>query len=80
MCIRDRGGALVAIDVSDGGVLAMASYPTYDRTTIYSDNEAYNAALNDPLKPFYNRALLGQYAPGSTFKMVTAVGLSLIHI
>ena len=69
-----QGGALVAIDVSDGGVLAMASYPTYDRTTIYSDNEAYNAALNDPLKPFYNRALLGQYAPGSTFKMVTAVG------
>ena len=69
-----QGGALVAIDVSDGGVLALARYPTYDRTTIYSDNEAYNAALNDPLKPFYNRALLGQYAPGSTFKMVTAVG------
>ena len=46
-----QGGALVAIDVSDGGVLAMASYPTYDRATIYSDNEADKAALNDPLNP-----------------------------
>ena len=69
-----KGAAAVAIDTNTGEVLACASYPTYDRTTIYSDNEAYNAALNDPLKPFYNRALLGQYAPGSTFKMVTAVG------
>ena len=66
-----QGGAAVVIDVRDGGVLAMASYPTFDLTT-YTQN--YNALLTDPLNPLLNRATRQVYPPGSTFKMVTAIG------
>ena len=66
-----QGGAAVVIDVSDGGVLAMASYPTFDLTT-YTQN--YNDLLTDPLQPLLNRAARQVYPPGSTFKMVTAIG------
>lgn len=68
-----EGGAAVVVDVHSGGVLAMASYPTYDLTTIYKDNELYQETIKDPLNPFYNRATLGQYAPGSTFKPMVAI-------
>ncbi len=64
------GAAAVMVDMS-GGVLALASYPTYDLST-YSED--YNDLLNDPAKPLLNRATQGVYAPGSIFKMVTAVG------
>ena len=64
-----EGGAVVVTDMT-GGVLAMASYPTYDLTTIYSNTALYNEALNNPLKPFNNRAIYGLYSPGSTFKMI----------
>lgn len=66
-----QGGAAVVIDVRDGGVLAMASYPTFDLTT-YTQN--YNTLLSDPLNPLLNRATRQVYPPGSTFKMVTAIG------
>ena len=66
-----QGAAAVVIDVSDGGVLAMASYPTFDLTT-YTQN--YNTLLADPLEPLKNRAIREVYPPGSTFKMVTAIG------
>lgn len=66
-----QGGAAVVIDVRDGGVLAMASYPTFDLTT-YTQN--YNTLLSDPLNPLLNRATQQVYPPGSTFKMVTAIG------
>ena len=65
-----QGAAAVVIDVSDGGVLACASYPTF-RLSSYSADYNENAA--NPLKPLYNRALLGTYAPGSTFKPVTGI-------
>ena len=68
-----QGGAVVVQSVNDGSVLAMASYPTFDLSTIYQNTEAYNAALNDPLKPFNNRATNGTYPPGSTFKPLVAI-------
>ena len=67
-----EGGAVVVTDMT-GGVLAMASYPTYDLTTIYSDTALYNETLNNPLEPFNNRAINGLYSPGSTFKMIVGV-------
>lgn len=67
------GGAGVVIDVKNGGVLAMASYPTYDLAKVYQDAQLYQEVNSDPLTPMYNRATLGVYSPGSTFKMVTAV-------
>jgi len=63
------GGAGVVLDVTDGGVLAMASLPGYDTATFSRD---YNHLSADPAAPLVNRAIQGLYAPGSTFKLVTA--------
>ncbi|MBR2917001.1 MAG: hypothetical protein IKC07_05330 [Clostridia bacterium] len=63
-------GAAIAVDVKTGGVLAIASYPSYDPVT-YTEN--YNNLLKDPTKPLFNRALSGVYTPGSTFKPLVAV-------
>jgi len=65
-----EGAAAVAIEVSSGDVLASASYPSYNLATFNTDYKALEA---DPLRPMVNRAFQGTYAPGSTFKMVTAV-------
>ena len=61
-----EGGAVVAINVKTGQVLVCASYPTYDLSTYFEDYEEILEAEYDPL---YNRALLGVYPPGSTYKM-----------
>lgn len=63
-------GAAIAVDVKTGGVLAMASYPTYDLTTF---NEDYEDLLKAKSKPLINRVLSGTYSPGSTFKPLTSV-------
>ena len=64
------GGACVILDVDTSEVLACASYPTFDPAK-YNTN--FSEYANDPLEPLYNRALQGTFAPGSTFKMVTAI-------
>lgn len=61
-----QGGAVVAMDVKTGQVLVCSSYPTYDLSTFFEDYTEILAADFDPL---YNRALLGIYPPGSTYKM-----------
>ncbi len=66
-----EGAAAVVVEVSSGGVLASASYPTFDLANF---SAKYNEIERAPNRPMYNRALLGAYAPGSTFKMVTAIG------
>lgn len=63
------GGAGVVLDVTDGGVLAMASLPGYDTTDF---SAVYRDLSADPAAPLMNRAIQGLYAPGSTFKLVTA--------
>ncbi len=65
-----RGGAAAVIKVGSGEVLALASYPSYDPST-FAQN--YNQLLEDDRLPMFNRAVNGTYAPGSTFKMNTAV-------
>lgn len=62
-----EGAAAVVVDMT-GGVQAMASYPTYDLAT-YSYGD-----VSEELAPLLNRATQGLYPPGSTFKMVTAIG------
>jgi penicillin-binding protein 2 len=71
-----KGGAAVVIDATDGSVVALASAPTFDITE-FTDGipvEKYTA-LNDPSSnfPLLNRAIQGQYAPGSTWKTFTAL-------
>lgn len=65
-----EGGAAVVIDVDTGEILALASYPTYNLSTFNAD---YSELLSNELKPMFNRATNGTYAPGSTFKMVTSL-------
>lgn len=67
---QTRGGAAAVVSVADGGILALASYPNFSQRTYFEDLAEKSA---DPGNPFYNRALLGTYAPGSTFKPLTAV-------
>lgn len=75
----DRRGALVAIDVETGGVLAMVSAPSYDPNLFvtgitYKDYRALNESRDLPL---FNRAIQGQYPPGSTIKPM--LGLGALH-
>ena len=64
------GGAAVVVNVKTGEPLAMASWPTYDVTTII---EKYQELMEAPNAPLFNRALMGAYAPGSAFKPCTAI-------
>ncbi len=69
-----QGGAIVVVDIETGEPLAIASYPTYNLSTLLEDYDEISSTEYDPL---FNRALLGAYAPGSTFKPCTAIaGLS----
>ena len=69
-----RAGSIVVMDPRTGDVLAMTSSPSFplDRFTGNLDREAWNALMRDPAHPLLNRALQGQYPPGSVFKLVVA--------
>lgn len=68
--LGDRRGAIVAIDPNTGGILALVSKPGYDPNQFVGgvDPAAYAWLRDHPDTPMFNRALRGQYAPGSTFK------------
>lgn len=68
-------GAFVAIDPRDGAVLALASAPTYDPNDFvpFVSAKRYRELADDENHPLMNRATAGLYAPGSTFKPVTAL-------
>ncbi len=78
--LGDRPGAVVAIDPSDGSVLAMVSKPAFDPNPFVHgiSREAYRAVVSAPGRPLFNRAILGGYEPGSTMKPYIALaGLEL---
>ena len=66
----ERRGALVAIDPSNGEVLAFVSKPTFDPNLFVEgiDHESWDELNNSIDKPLLNRALRGTYPPGSTYK------------
>ncbi|MFD8998244.1 peptidoglycan D,D-transpeptidase FtsI family protein [Streptomyces abikoensis] len=72
--LGDKKGAVAAIDPRTGKILALASTPSYDPSTIAGaqDSKAWNALTADKNQPMLNRALKQTYPPGSTFKVVTA--------
>ncbi|GLS26911.1 penicillin-binding protein 2 [Marinibactrum halimedae] len=77
--LNGRRGAIVAVDVKTGGVLAMVSAPSYDPNLFvtgisYKDYKALTESLDLPL---FNRAIQGEYPPGSTVKPVN--GLAGLH-
>ena len=67
-----RGGGAAVVKVGTGEVLSLASYPTYDLST-FRQPEVYAELADNPAKPFQNRATSSAYAPGSTFKPLTAL-------
>ena len=70
--VNKGGGAAVVMNCKTGEVLACATYPSYDLKTYYKD---YSKLAKDANSPLYNRALLSTYAPGSTAKVSTAIGI-----
>ena len=71
-------GSIVAIEPSTGEILCMVSSPTYDPRLMVGRQRGkmHRAMQKDPWKPLLNRAIMGQYPPGSTFK--TSQGLTFL--
>lgn len=71
----ERRAACVAIDVSTGEIAAMASVPGFDSAEIADgiSDESWRRLAEGEDKALLNRAIAGQYAPGGTFKLVTAL-------
>lgn len=66
------GGAAVVMNCKTGEILSIATYPSYDLNSYYKD---YSKLAKDSNSPLFNRALLSTYAPGSTAKVSTAIGI-----
>ncbi|MBT4838215.1 MAG: penicillin-binding protein 2 [Methylococcales bacterium] len=73
--LNDFNGAAVAIDIESGGILVFASTPSYNPNLFVNGIQAkkYRALNHSPNKPLFNRALKGQYPPGSTVKPFIAL-------
>ncbi|HJT13907.1 MAG TPA: penicillin-binding protein 2 [Dongiaceae bacterium] len=71
----EMAGAAAVMDVYTGDLLALVSTPSYDPTAFYRGltNDEWQELSNDIYGPLTNKAVAGQYAPGSTFKMITAL-------
>lgn len=68
--MQNKIGAIVAIEPATGEILALVSSPTYDPSLLVGRERGanYAALVQDPYKPLYDRAIMGMYPPGSTFK------------
>lgn len=72
---QEQSAACVVMDVHTGAIYALASHPSYDpnQFTMGISAELWEDLLSNPTTPLSNKAVAGQYPPGSTFKMVTAL-------
>lgn len=73
--LQGKIGSVVAIEPSTGEVLALVSSPTYDPRTLVGRmrSKTHRALSRNVWKPLLNRAIMGQYPPGSTFKTTQAL-------
>lgn len=73
--MKGKKGGIVAIEPSTGEILCMVSSPTYDPRMMVGRQRGENNKLlsRNPHKPLLNRAIMGQYPPGSTFKTTQAL-------
>ncbi len=73
--LKNKLGAIVAIEPQTGGIIAMASGPTYDPNQLTGSQRKNNFSwmLRDTARPLFNRAIKGQYPPGSTIKPMGAL-------
>ena len=74
--LRDKKGAIVAMNPNNGEILALASGPTYDPNLFVEgiDEAEWKNIVSSKDSPLQNRAISGQYPPGSVFKIVVALG------
>lgn len=72
---QGQAGAAVVLDVHTGEILAITSQPTFDPAQFARGltSEEWRSLQTNPLNPLQNRAISGQYPPGSIFKIVTAL-------
>lgn len=77
----EENGALIAIDPRNGGVLAMVSKPAFDPNLFVNgiDTATYKKLTTSPDQPLYNRAMHGQYPPGSTTKPFLGLAALELH-
>ncbi len=76
--LPSTAGSAIVMDVRSGGIVAMASYPSYDPTEFVGGvSSAYWAFVNDPEQnqPLTNRPISGQYPPGSVYKIVSGAAM-----
>lgn len=73
--LADESAAAVVMDIHQGEILAMVSAPSYDPNafSLGMSTKAWHALVQHPRKPLINKAIAGQYPPGSTFKMIVAL-------
>ena len=73
--LQGEAGTAVVMDVLNGDVLALVSSPSFDPNVFnYGvSGDVWQALLNDPMTPLINKAVAGQYPPGSTFKMMVVL-------
>jgi penicillin-binding protein 2 len=73
--LQGKEGTIVVLDVHNGAILAMASTPAFDPNAFARGikTDEWHALIKDRLRPLSNRAIQGQYPPGSAFKIVMAI-------
>lgn len=79
---KERRAAVVVMDAHNGDLLAMVSTPSFDPNAFNEglSGKAWHRLISNPDTPLTNKAIAGQYAPGSTFKMVVALAALELNI
>ena len=72
--VQGKAGSVVVMDPRNGAVLAMVSSPSFDPNLFYEgiSGEQWSQLQNNPFAPLSNKAIAGQYPPGSTYKLIVA--------
>ncbi len=73
--LEGKEGTIVAMNPQNGQILAMVSHPSYDPSLFAGgiNHDDWETLIQNPFHPLQNRAIQGQYAPGSVFKVITAI-------
>lgn len=72
--VKGKAGSVVALDPRNGEILAMVSSPSFDPNLFYDgiSSEQWRQLQDNPFAPLSNKAISGQYPPGSTYKLIVA--------
>ncbi|MEE2995945.1 MAG: penicillin-binding protein 2 [Pseudomonadota bacterium] len=72
---KEKSAAAVVMDINNGDILVLSSVPGFNPNEFVTglSSRAWRSLVNDPYTPLINKTISGQYAPGSTFKMVVAL-------